>query len=187
MHWSLGLFLMVVAFGVRANETELKLYRPFGDPATHQDAIIIHSHSNGECFQQSRRLVRENAWRCIANDQVYDPCFVNENSAFNQVVCPQSPWDGQALKIKLPAPLDSTANKPLDMSKAYPWAIELTSGERCLAVDEESKIDGQPVHYHCNGEGLLFGHLQRCKAMWSMLRRQASGEIDTAELARAWF
>ncbi|STY64952.1 Uncharacterised protein [Legionella taurinensis] len=70
---------ILYSFRVMAEDTELKLFRPFGG-TEQQIPLIIDKRLSGECWQQSQRIAREDAWRCLAEGQVFDPCFI-KNSA----------------------------------------------------------------------------------------------------------
>ncbi|MDI9818527.1 MULTISPECIES: hypothetical protein [unclassified Legionella] len=180
------LILMIMpTFGLFAKDTILKLYQPFGE-AIQQAPIVIQREASGECWQQSQRIKREDAWRCMAEGKIYDPCFVRQFGSHQEAVCPQSPWVGSSVKINMSFPVDNSQHVELNMAETYPWAIELTTGEKCQAVDEGQVYDGLPVRYQCDNQVLLLGHVQRCKTQWSMLQHTSNG-VSTALVERAWF
>lgn len=181
----IALFTALASFHLWSQDTELKLYRPFGE-STQQAPIVISHQSSGECWQQSQKVKREDAWRCMADGKIYDPCFVKQFGSHSEAICPQSPWVGSSIKINLKAPVDNSQNEELNMAEAYPWAIELTTGEKCQAIDEGGIYDGLPIRYQCDSSSVLIGHVQRCKAEWSILQKTASG-VTTAMVAKAWF
>lgn len=168
-----------------ASDTILKLYRPFGE-VFDQAPPIVKKKLSGQCYEQSRVIIREDAWRCQAEGQLFDPCFVKAGGKKLEVVCPQSPWVGDSIQINVTVPLDNENHKTLDMSRAFPWAIELVNGEYCLAINSNEQYDSMPVRYRCNNQNVLIGHLQRCKTVWSMLEKTPQG-VKTVELHRAWF
>ena len=181
----LYLFLFSCSFGIVAKDTLLKLYRPYGD-VENQAPLQVKNTFRGECYLQSRLIVREDAWRCIANGKTYDPCFVKSGPNRTTALCPQSPWIGNSVQIRVKQPFDNEQNKTLDMSRTYPWAIELTNGEYCQALDSGEIYDQMPVRYKCGKKNYLVGHLQRCKTVWSMLEKTPTGVV-TVELSKAWF
>ena len=185
MQQVLFLLLFLCSFLAEANDTVLKLYRPYGD-VIDQVAPQIKSTLSGHCLTQSQLILREDAWRCEAKGTTYDPCFVKAGNNRTQALCPQSPWVGDSVQIKVGAPLNNAQHQTLDMSQAYPWAIELSNGERCLAIHSTELYDEMPIRYRCTKENLLVGHLQRCKSVWSMLEKTPQGVV-TVELVRAWF
>lgn len=173
------------SFLVRADDTVLKLYRPFGE-VMEQIAPIVKSSLSGQCHMQSLLLVRENTWRCIAEGKVFDPCFAKAGGNQKKVLCPQSPWTKDSVEIEVSEPLINEHHIALDMSRALPWGIELVNGELCLAIESNEHYDSMPVRYRCSNQNLLIGYLQRCKAIWSMLEKTPKGVV-IAEFKKVWF
>ncbi|KTC82543.1 hypothetical protein [Legionella cherrii] len=177
--------LFICSLGAAADDTILKLYRPFGD-VTNQAIPQVKNTLMGECYSQSQLIVREDAWRCLADGKTYDPCFVKSGPERTEALCPQSPWIGDSVLIKVKEPLHNEQNKTLDMALTYPWGIELTNGEHCMAINSGKIYDQMPVRYKCSSKNYLVGHLQRCKNVWSMLQKTPQGVV-TVELKKAWF
>lgn len=182
------LFLIVWFFSigaVGAEDTILKLYRPYGE--VHQQVVpTVKKSVMGHCSSQSRVILREDAWRCEAEGKTYDPCFVKAGNNRTEALCPHSPWVGDSVQIMVSTPLHNEVNKTLDMSRTYPWGIELSNGEQCLAIDTHEEYDQMPIRYRCTHKNLLVGYLQRCKTVWSMLEKTPEGVV-TVELTKAWF
>lgn len=181
----LVIMLFSWTFSASAGDTVLKLYRPFG-AVVEQVAPSVKQTVSGHCFSQSRLIIREDAWRCMAEGKTYDPCFVQNSGKKMEVICPQSPWVGDSVQILLNSPLNSENNILLDMSKAFPWGIELANGDLCQAIDFNQTYDGMPIRYHCMSNNVLVGYLQRCKPVWRMLEKTPAG-VQTVEFNRAWF
>lgn len=179
------IFLFLSSFALFSNPTELKLYRPFGE-VDNQAPLIVKKTLQGECWRQSERITREDAWRCIAEGTIYDPCFIKKHNTGIEVRCPLSPWFSDAIEITLSTQLPEQSMPALDMSVNYPWAIELDTGERCLAIGAGLVYDNMEVHYQCNSETIVLGHLQRCKQPWTMVGK-TDGQLRTVVITRAWF
>ena len=141
----------------------------------------------GSCFAQSKRIIREEAWRCVSEGETYDPCFVKPGGNQQEALCLKSPWLEEAVLIKTKDSLDASTLLRLDISSAYPWAVLLSSGEQCLSTDKEKTLEGSVIHYQCSDRTLLFGYLQRCREEWSMLHQKQTEEISTAVIKKAWF
>lgn len=179
------LLLCFYSFLANAGDTVLKLYRPFGDVSEQVSPVITHKLT-GQCMTQSQLIVREDAWRCQAEGKIFDPCFVRTGGKKMEAVCPQSPWDADSVLIAVTMPLNNDYHTSLDMSRAYPWGIELSNGEHCQAIDPVEQFDSMPVRYRCSNQNVLLGYLQRCKPVWSMLEKTPQGVV-TMELRKAWF
>lgn len=167
-------------------ETQRLLYRPFVDQPEQMKPLITQ-RLQGTCWQQSQRILREDAWRCQVETTVYDPCFINPYEKPARAVCPVAPWKAESVQIDLASVGDNAQHKPLDMSRTYPWAIELNNGERCLAIDAGKRFDNMPIHYQCTNQKSLFGYLQRCRTQWSMLQVDANGHTSTVLFNKVWF
>ena len=172
-------------FSQLAADTVLKLYRPYGE-VVNQVQPMIKRKIAGNCFAQSQIIQREDAWRCRAGEQFFDPCFVKATGTKLEAICPQSPWVGDSVAIVVNTPLQGEQHVHLDMSRAYPWGIELVNGEFCQAVQTNEIYDSQPIRYRCTHQHVLFGSLQRCKPVWSVLEKTVDG-VRNVEISRAWF
>ncbi|MGQ3888262.1 hypothetical protein ACQUW5_04405 [Legionella sp. CNM-1927-20] len=186
MRVQVTLIFVIFFISLSYAETEIKLYRPFGD-VTAQEPLVVKETYPGECGQQSQRIKREDAWRCHVQNKIYDPCFVKQFGTHKQAICPKSPWNGASVLLNLPEAVNNNQHMTLDVSKAYPWAIELNTGEKCEAVEKEEIYDNMPIRYRCNNQTELLGHLQRCKLTWTILQRDKNNQITTAVVTKAWF
>lgn len=173
------------SFGAMADDTVLKLYRPFGE-VVEQVAPVVKQKLSGVCEEQSRLMLREDAWHCSAEGKVYDPCFAKEGAHQKNVICPQSPWSDESVEIEVNSFLNNADHQTLDMSTTFPWAIELVTGEHCQAVETNEVYDAMPVRYSCDSQNSLIGYIQRCKSVWSMLEKTPQGVV-TVEFSKAWF
>ncbi|MDF1929842.1 hypothetical protein PGH45_06880 [Legionella pneumophila] len=81
------LVLLCFFFLASASDTVLKLYRPFGD-VFEQAPPVVKKIMSGQCYEQSRIIIREDAWLCQAEGQLFDPCFVKAGSKKMEAVCP---------------------------------------------------------------------------------------------------
>jgi hypothetical protein len=166
-----------------ADDTGLKLYRPFD---SEQGVVPVKTIKQGRCDAQSKLILREDAWRCQVDDKIFDPCFAKSGSKEMDLVCPVSPWSHEGVTIHVSTPLNSEEHQPLDMSRTFPWAIELVSGERCQAIEPGASFDSMPVRYRCSNGNELVGSIQRCNPSWSMLEKTPK-EVVTMDLKQAWF
>lgn len=168
-----------------AEDTQLSFYQPLTETAN-QVPFTIAAKKLGECHQQSQLIKREDAWRCIAEGKTYDPCFVQRFGSHLNAVCPESPWSSQGVQITVASALDNSQHETLDMSRTFPWAVELANGEKCQAVETSEQYDNLPVRYRCEKQTTLIGHVQRCENTWKMLQHAANG-VETVQIKRAWF
>lgn len=178
--WTFALIWPIFGF---AEDTILHLYHPLTpkDPTT-----VVTAKKFGECWQQSQLIKREDAWRCIADGQIHDPCFVQPYGSHLEALCPESPWAKRGVQITVSSPLDNKQHETLDMSRTYPWAVELTNEEKCQAILTNEQYDNSPVRYHCEKNTVLIGHLQRCTGVWKILQREGN-QVNMVKIKKAWF
>ena len=176
------MFAMSYAVVSYASHTVLNLYRPFVD-----NPLKSAWNIKGRCLEQSQRIQREDAWRCVSDEgAIHDPCFSKRFGSDNLVFCSTSPWSKKGEYMVLGTPLDSRHQQPLDMSRTLPWAIELTNGERCLSIDSQASYEGLPVHYVCTNEVNLLGDAHRCAQTWTILRHDYHS-VSQVDISKVWF
>lgn len=183
MQTMLLILLMSCAFEVAAEDTILKLYRPFGEEGNEP---VISKQLQGQCNTQSHLVLREDAWRCQADGATYDPCFVKIGTKQTSLLCPSSPWSTGNIQVNVNEPLNNAEHQLLDMSRTFPWAIELANGTRCQAVEPTAFYDSMPIRYQCTNKSILFGTIQRCNPVWSVMEKDSNGVV-TRDLRKAWF
>jgi len=183
-----ALFLILSWFlsvSIAAIPTELHLFRPMTE-TPHQPNVVINDIKAGECTEQSRRIAREDAWRCVVNEAIFDPCFVKPFGDRRTAICIDSPWAIKATQINVSYLLDNHNHATLDMSRALPFALELTNHDQCLRVESKESIDGLPINYHCDSGSVLIGPVLRCQSEWTVLQARKEG-VSSSKIIIAWF
>lgn len=165
-----------------ADETEPTLYQPFSHAPLKKD-LYVFGTLQGHCKKQSVTDTRNDAWQCRAFGKTYDPCFKHPYNKTNELICPKSPWSKRAIKMVTNDQLDNTNHQELDMSQAYPWAIELSDGTHCLS---KPSTDPKQHDYKCQKKQMLSGRLMRCNTVWKISRVE-NNITDVASIKRAWF
>ncbi len=178
------ILLFFYSFIAAADDTVLKLYRPFGEGE--HNTPVITQQLQGQCDAQSKLILREDAWRCQADGKTFDPCFAKSGPKQTSLLCPSSPWSKDNIQINVTSPLINEEHQALDMSRTFPWAIELVNGDHCQAVELGKDYDSMPIRYHCVSSNVLLGTIQRCNPLWSMLEKTQEGVV-TRDLKQAWF
>lgn len=169
---------------IAENFTQPIFFQAFAPLNNHEAPLTITEVKQGYCTKQSLSDRRFDAWRCESNGQIYDPCFQHGHIKNNVVLCPDSPWSTKAIKMITASKLDNSNHKQLDVSKAMPWAVELTDGTKCInihSVDSKS-----PYKYHCQNQQYLVGNIYRCKAQWEIYRVN-NGQHEVVTIKSAWF
>jgi hypothetical protein len=99
----------------------------------------------GKCWTNSLAVWREDAWRCMVGNAIYDPCF----SSGESVICGASPVTSTVsflltLTEPLPAP-----DVPQDTA-GHAWLVELADGTVCeYATGATGGVGDDRINYFC--------------------------------------
>jgi hypothetical protein len=151
-----------------SSSTAVSLYHAF----TASGAIVPRVRVlSGECDGPSGATQRDDAWRCISGNGLYDPCFSSTHAA-GVVICPL-PWEAVAVELRLTTPLESKVRGPARPSlELQPWAIETDTGAKCVVNSGMGTvIDNKRNNYYC-GVGshatVLWGYPNQNHEPWTM-------------------
>lgn len=111
----------------------------------------------GSCFTTAIGLGRADAYRCMVDNAIYDPCFAVGDEP--TVICdadPLSETDGFILSLTEPLP------EPEVGMLAMPWLIELADGTVCgLLTGTRPGVGERTASYGCQGGTYLFDDFQQ--------------------------
>lgn len=163
----------------RATRTvRFRAFTPGGRPTT-----PVRDSGSGSCFTTSITVPRGHAYRCLAGNQLLDPCFASPAQAHpSTVVCYSDPWSaGRRVTLRKPLP------RVTPMAHPRPWAIRLANGARCVAVTGVVQSDhGVAMTYQCAGHraaGLIHGGARRLLAAYG---RPPNGALGRVAVTTAW-
>jgi hypothetical protein len=168
--------------------TSVTIYHAFA----RSGSVELRTRSrSGDCPSGSEATTRRDAWRCFSGNGVFDPCFSSARDR-GIVVCPEAPWLPKGVEIRLTKPLiHANGNHSVPARSLQPWALELSSGLRCLFADGATNVvEGQRLNYFCGAgsqEG-LWGYPERTATPWTILIApfQATSLSQQATVSRAW-
>jgi Protein kinase domain len=150
-------------------------------------AVSVTHEQRGSCLGGSIVIARSDAWRCLVGNDVYDPCFMVNQT---QVLCPNDgPWANTGILVNIPGGLPSAAAIKNQGTSGQPWAIELADGSKCLPISGASSvIANQRLNFDCSDGLGLYGNVQRSGSHWTIFAgAQHSGQITMRPIATAWF
>ena len=109
--------------------------------------VQVADVATGTCWTTSIAAPVPGAYRCIAGDRIYDPCFAPAHPVRPiEVACLSAPW-ADAEVLRLPGALPSAAPLP---GNSRPWAIQLSNGARCVATTGTvPQVNGVDLGFHC--------------------------------------
>lgn len=173
-----------------AMRTRASVFHAFtsaGKPAGHVARTL-----RGSCWTGSLAADRADAWRCMAGNEILDPCFSSPR-ARGRVLCPATgPWSSSLVELKLTKRLPGQyANRRRPSTFGLPWALRTTLGWRCeLATGATTVVHGLRLNYFCTGtkQG-LWGSPLRASEPWRIYVAPSSARTlrRRVGISVAWF
>jgi hypothetical protein len=170
--------------------TQLSIYAPFSASGT--PTVRVTNTVRGHCWTGSLAAAREDAWRCMSGNFIYDPCF-SSASAQGIVLCPATgPWNSAAIEIRLTRSLPNQyGNKGKPSTSGLPWALVTMSGWKCrLATGATTVVDGRRANYGCTRtKDWLWGAPMRRSEPWRIYAASGTARklSRTIAIRAAWF
>jgi hypothetical protein len=137
------------ASGSPQQSPQVDTFSPYA--ATGTLAVPVADQTPGTCWTGSIAVPIATAYRCIAGNQIYDPCFAPPGAAtVHSVACIADPWS-KAHVVTVTGKLPKTTSAP-DLRPF--WALQLANGAHCVAVTGTvAHIDGVDLDYACGSSG----------------------------------
>jgi len=163
-----GAFTAGGAVGAPAT-TEVVRWSPFDAAGRVKTTLTVHRVGTGSCVD-TYTTVGDIAYRCGRANYLYFPCWRDGPARTDVVLCTHDPWSKTVSALRSPNLLLYPAMTYLD--DAYsPWAVELTSGERCTLVQgaHDSIRRGKhryTVDYSCDRGNLALVRNLRRGRVW---------------------
>jgi len=167
--------------------TSTSTYTPTFTPNPASDSTqVIEFHPEGvptqertgSCWSTSNVLNRIDAWRCIADNSIYDPCF-NIPGNSQAVICDASPLSGSTgFKLNLTESLPARGSvSPVKSA----WAFELADGTKCIFMGgATASFEGERVNYSCSDGWVILGELQEGQ-VWTARKVRLSSDFSSIE------
>lgn len=174
---------------VVAQGTTIQLFAPYR-PGGLASGLRIEANVNGYCWVGSEMLLgRPDAWRCTANNRIYDPCFAADSTATTPLACAADPWAGSVTLLTLTAPLPrDRVNTAAGMTR-NPWALQLANGARCqLLAGASATIAGMRIGAACSDGSQIVGDPDRSAGRWRVyILRDGDPSLTTEDVVTAWY
>jgi hypothetical protein len=122
------------------------------------------------CSAASNAVGDAAAYRCFAGHGVYDPCWAHTSEGrADEVLCQLKPWESTVYRLRSdgPLPVPDDDGKP---DQSFPWGLELTTGDRCLAAQGSRSLFGErPVDFGCDPGNLeVLRGIGRRTGVWTV-------------------
>lgn len=171
--------------------TNVILVRPVDGHSHLARGYTITKTVSGDCQPGSE--VVDGAYRCFGTDNlVYDPCWADlDHPSQPGVVCLIQPWSTTVVRMLLGGPPDAPVGSGGDPTSEPPWGVQLSTGQRCLAVQgSHDSFGDQPVDYGCDGDLVLLRGFDEHGATWTVHTAHDNGGYTAgpvASVTAAWF
>jgi hypothetical protein len=188
----------VTAANARTQVTVFEAFSPAGSPS------LPATSASGYCSTGSLVADRSDAWRCLARNQTYDPCFSTKANT-SVVACPNTALTSD-VEIHLTRPLPTPhANQRAASASDRPWLIVL--GYKCFKTPSAAtcfrckfrpgakpSANGMRPNYECTGKHapvVLFGLPRRGGEPWTMYlglapNQRAALTVQPQPIVHAW-
>ena len=182
-----GVLLAGSAAGA-SQRTSARVFQAFSSSGT--PTVQIAKTVSGSCFSGSIEADRNDAWRCMSRNFIYDPCF-SSSRAKGVVFCPAHAWARLAVKITLTKKLPSKfADRHQPSTSGQPWAMQTTTGLRCVLEGMGPFINSKQFgDYACTNLQWLWDQPNRSTEPWTMFIAGVKAKHLTTKtkIAIAWF
>ena len=152
-----------------SESTQVIVFHPEGVPTQER---------TGSCWSTSNVLNRVDAWRCTADNSIYDPCFSIPGNS-QAVICDTSPLsDSTGFKLNLTESLPARGTvSPVKSA----WAFELADGTNCIFMGgATAAFEGKRVNYSCSDGWSILGELQEGQ-VWTARKVRLSSDLSSIE------
>jgi hypothetical protein len=152
-----------------SESTQVIVFHPEGVPTQER---------TGSCWSTSEVLNRVDAWRCISDNSIYDPCFSipGNNQAVRCDTSPLSDSKGFILNLTESKPARGTVS-PIKSA----WAFELTDGTKCIFVGGATGVfEGKRINYSCSDGWSVLGELQEGQ-VWTARKVRLASDLSSIE------
>lgn len=166
--------------------TQTRIFEAFSGSG--RPTVFIASIIRGSCWTSSLAEHRDDAWRCMSGNYIFDPCF-SSAKAQGVVLCIVAPWASTAVEIVLTKPLPKPyGGRP--STAGLPWAIETATGLKCtMATGATTAIGNRRANYGCDANEWLWGAPLRGSEPWTIYAAPVTAKhlSKLVKIAVAWF
>lgn len=123
--------------------------------------------ASGNCFASSLAATRADAFRCMAGNVIYDPCFTIPGNS-HAVLCVRDPLDSSTnVLMNLTQPLPAPEPVP---SQTHPWYLQMADGTVCnFFTGATGGVNGERINYGCS-DGYVIVGLPKTNTVWTALQ-----------------
>ncbi|HEY1428334.1 MAG TPA: hypothetical protein VGF18_02095 [Candidatus Tumulicola sp.] len=173
-----------------ATPTKVTMFSPWTPAGTIKANMRVVERVSGNCWTESLATSRGDAYRCMAGNSIYDPCFA-QGAHPKTVACANDPFSNKIALFKLLKPLPF-APTPMTQSLQphnQPFGIILADGDKCVFVTGATDaVNGDRLNYACGRDGWIIGTPSHSNGVWTAQTVQwPKKHVTTVSIAEAVF
>lgn len=171
--WQLALVLVILGVLVAQAATAEPPLKQATSIIKFVPSETVKTTKEGNCWTSSIAVPRQDAWRCMVGNEIFDPCFA---SSSGKVLCDPNPAKGESgFSLKLTEPLPQPDN-PAEGGRGETkggWLVELVDGTLCRpSTGASGTVGGKTARYYCESkesgkDTVLLGDLNSKGAQWT--------------------
>jgi len=142
---------------------------------------------SGSCTSFSYVTDRPDAYRCMVNNQILDPCFAPPAANPEIVACVSDPRVRYADVLRLAAPLPVAQGTVSKAGQGQPWGFDLVTAEQCgFESGATTSVGDLRLNYGCSPGASIYGNVTRTGSQWTVLvwRGASSATPARSQLVR---
>jgi hypothetical protein len=165
-----------------ATTTKVILFSPWSFSGL-RHSLSVTETTRGACWIASLSSGRPDAWRCMAGNEIHDPCFSGSPNA-DTVACVSGPFSHEVVLMRLTKPLPPP-NGESNMARP-PWALKLANGATCGFVNGATgTVAGMRLNYSCSNKAWVIGEPERSSGVWRVFYISSPDDSDTQQMGVA--
>lgn len=147
--------------GATSRQTKIVKYVMWTAKGELRRGLHVGARVKGYCWTESMTIPGE--YRCMAGNDIYDPCFARPDVKTQMVGCAKNPWMTAIVEMRLTKKLPAlpmsrttgtragTSQPEVVVASTLPWALRLSSGLGCvLGTGTNALVDGHLMVYYCS-------------------------------------
>ncbi|HEY1680555.1 MAG TPA: hypothetical protein VGF98_02805 [Candidatus Tumulicola sp.] len=152
-----------------ASKTLVTFFSPWTSAGTLRLDFHVVETVTGNCWTDSLSTSRGDAYRCMAHDSIYDPCFAPTGHP-HAVACSNDPFAKRVVLFKLTKPLPSAPTPMTQFLQPHnqPWGLRLTNGEKCFfETGATDAVHDERLNYQCKDPRWIIGQPDNSTPFWT--------------------
>ncbi|WP_269846187.1 serine/threonine-protein kinase [Streptomyces carminius] len=161
------------------NRTQVSTITPWALGGYPADDITVTGETIGSCWSSSESTMRLDAWRCIAEEEILDPCFAPDVGPEHEALLCMGASPTRMVRLTLTEPLPGNNFHIPGGPQISPIIIVLSDGNACRVMTGATTVVAEErMNYACEEGGHLYGEPDKTGAVWTISYRAEGAGIS---------